>query len=254
MQSPTAGIAGRVRAAGAARPAAACAVRPLRPSAAPAREPRAAAPPAGPAALPPRPLVAAPAPAPRAPRVAARSGGPPDASFDPKKVYSKAFIASRLVTFAGIVLGYSCFYLTRNSLTYTAPVMVATPSLGIDITMVGAMTSIFPIAYGFSKFVAGVLGAKLSPGVLLGGGLMATAAVNVMFGFGSSLAWFCVMWGLNGILQVTPRGPSPPRTPRHAAHLCHVGARRHPAGDPPARPPLPPPPRRAPAARRARGS
>lgn len=46
---------------------------------------------------------------------------------------------------------YSCYYLTRNSLTYTAPVMVADPKLGMDITQIGAMTSIFPIAYGMSK-------------------------------------------------------------------------------------------------------
>lgn len=46
---------------------------------------------------------------------------------------------------------YSSYYLTRNSLTYTAPVMVADPTLGMDITMIGAMTSVFPIAYGMSK-------------------------------------------------------------------------------------------------------
>ena len=48
---------------------------------------------------------------------------------------------------------------------------------------IGAMTSVFPIAYGFSKFLSGVLGAKTSPAVLLGGGLMATAIVNILFGF-----------------------------------------------------------------------
>jgi sugar phosphate permease len=60
--------------------------------------------------------------------------------------YPKEFTARRLVVFLGIVIGYSCYYLTRNSLTYTAPVMVADPKLGMDITQIGAMTSIFPIA------------------------------------------------------------------------------------------------------------
>ena len=41
---------------------------------------------------------------------------------------------------------YACYYLTRNSLTYTAPVMVADAALKMDITQVGVMTSIFPIA------------------------------------------------------------------------------------------------------------
>lgn len=80
--------------------------------------------------------------------------------------------------------------------------MVADPKLALDITQVGAMTSIFPIAYGMSKFVSGVLGARMSPSVLLAGGLMATAVINVAFGFGSSLAWFCFFWALNGTLQV----------------------------------------------------
>jgi sugar phosphate permease len=97
---------------------------------------------------------------------------------------------------------YSCYYLTRNSLTYTAPVMVADPKLAMDITQIGAMTSIFPIAYGMSKFVSGVLGARFSPSVLLAGGLMATALINIAFGFGTSLAWFCFFWALNGTLQV----------------------------------------------------
>lgn len=110
-------------------------------------------------------------------------------------------MARRLLVFIGIVIGYSSYYLTRNSLTYTAPVMVADPTLGMDITQIGAMTSIFPIAYGMSKFVSGVVGARFPASVLLGGGLMATALINIMFGFGSSLAWFCFFWALNGTLQ-----------------------------------------------------
>ena len=53
--------------------------------------------------------------------------------------YSPEFVRTRLITFAGIVLGYACFYLTRNSLTYTAPVMVADKALGISLTDVRCM-------------------------------------------------------------------------------------------------------------------
>ncbi len=58
-----------------------------------------------------------------------------------------------------------------------------------------------PRRYGMSKFVSGVLGARFSPTVLLAGGLMTTALINVAFGFGTSLAWFCFFWALNGTLQ-----------------------------------------------------
>ena len=87
--------------------------------------------------------------------------------------------------------------------------MVADPALKMDITQVGVMTSIFPIAYGFSKFVSGVLGARSSPRYMLAGGLMATAAVNIAFGFGTSMVWFSCFWALNGILQVCWPVPQP---------------------------------------------
>ncbi|GFH06600.1 MFS domain-containing protein [Haematococcus lacustris] len=140
---------------------------------------------------------------------AASAAGSPDsqnpvpvsvaASSEP--VYSPDFVRRRLMVFFGIVIGYSSYYLTRNSLTYTAPVMVADPRLGMDITQIGAMTSIFPIAYGMSKFISGVVGARFSPTLMLAGGLMLTAAVNIAFGFGTSLTWFCFFWALNGTLQ-----------------------------------------------------
>eukprot|EP00879_Flechtneria_rotunda_P009282 GHRR01009717.1.p1 GENE.GHRR01009717.1~~GHRR01009717.1.p1 ORF type:complete len:467 (+),score=173.45 GHRR01009717.1:218-1618(+) len=135
------------------------------------------------------------------PDVSCAAGGAAAASDAPQPAYTTDFIRRRLLVFFAIVVGYSSYYLTRNSLTYTAPVMVADPTLGMDITQIGAMTSIFPIAYGMSKFVSGVLGAKFSPSVLLAGGLMATAVINIAFGFGSSLAWFCFFWALNGTLQ-----------------------------------------------------
>ena len=63
---------------------------------------------------------------------------------------------------------------------------------------------------GFSKFISGVLGARASPRVILGGGLMATAVVNIGFGFGASYVWFLCFWALNGLLQANPLSPQPP--------------------------------------------
>lgn len=55
--------------------------------------------------------------------------------------------------------------------------MVASPALGLDITSIGVITSIFPLCYGCSKFVSGVVGDVLSPSIMLGGGLIATGMV-----------------------------------------------------------------------------
>jgi sugar phosphate permease len=38
--------------------------------------------------------------------------------------YTPSFVRYRMLVFAGLVLGYSCYYITRNSFIYTAPVMV----------------------------------------------------------------------------------------------------------------------------------
>eukprot|EP00198_Chlamydomonas_reinhardtii_P001258 XP_001690593.1 hexose-phosphate transporter [Chlamydomonas reinhardtii] len=111
------------------------------------------------------------------------------------------FQPRRLLVFSCLVLGYAGYYLTRNSLTYTAPVMVADPSLGFSLAQVGTMTSIFPIAYGLSKFVSGIVGDRYSPSLLLGGGLIATAACNLAFGAAGSLHVFAAMWALNGLMQ-----------------------------------------------------
>lgn len=56
-----------------------------------------------------------------------------------------------------VVHRYTTFYLTRGSLTYSAPSMVADPNLGFTLAHIGTMTSIFPMAYGVSKFAAGRL-------------------------------------------------------------------------------------------------
>lgn len=115
--------------------------------------------------------------------------------------FTAAFYRTRLITFAAMVTGYAAYYVTRNSLTYTAPFMLNDAVLGLTLTQIGGLTSILPIAYGFSKFLSGVLGARASPRVILAGGLMATAVVNVGFGFGASYVWFMCFWALNGVLQ-----------------------------------------------------
>ena len=100
----------------------------------------------------------------------------------------------------------------RNSVYYTAPAMVASPELGVDITSIGVISSVFPLTYGCSKFVSGVVGDVLSPRTMLATGLALTACVNMAFGCASSLPWFVALWAINGILQVCAYTLAAPRT------------------------------------------
>lgn len=163
------------------------------------------------ASPPPAPAQVVPPPeAPSAAQVEATTppGAPPASrvTYPPQNVekgHPAGFEARRLWVFAGITVGYMGLYFTRGSLTYTAPVMVSEPSLpNIGMAEIGAMTSAFPVAYGLSKFAGGVLGAKFSARNMLGWGLVATAVINIAFGFsGASVAAMTTLWFINGGLQ-----------------------------------------------------
>eukprot|EP00245_Coleochaete_scutata_P005699 TRINITY_DN19450_c0_g1_i1.p1 TRINITY_DN19450_c0_g1~~TRINITY_DN19450_c0_g1_i1.p1 ORF type:complete len:546 (-),score=94.08 TRINITY_DN19450_c0_g1_i1:402-2039(-) len=128
---------------------------------------------------------------------ASAAGAPADEPASP--ALSKEFKRVRLITFACMFVGYSSFYLTRNSLAYTAPAMVDAGVL--DKIAVGGLTSVLPIAYGFSKGLSGVLGGKTRPTLLLAGGLAVTALINLSFGTGNVYMWFLVCCAANGLLQ-----------------------------------------------------
>ena len=114
-------------------------------------------------------MAADDAPKPPAPATTAPASAAPLAAWTP------AFKRRRLSIFCFTVMAYAAFYITRNSLVYTAPAMVADAALGIDITSIGVITSVFPLFYGCSKFVSGVVGDVLSPRAMLAFGLALTA-------------------------------------------------------------------------------
>eukprot|EP00959_Pyramimonas_sp_CCMP1952_P162578 3399133-Pyramimonas_sp.AAC.3 len=108
------------------------------------------------------------------------------------------FSLRRTVIFACVIGGYSCYYLTRKGLESVNAMMIADPTLGMDITQMGILTSIFPIAYGISKFVSGNLSDQFSPRLMLGGGLLMTGVAVTAFGMSSSLWMFALFYALNG--------------------------------------------------------
>mmetsp|Transcript_11434 Transcript_11434/g.19587 ORF Transcript_11434/g.19587 Transcript_11434/m.19587 type:complete len:634 (+) Transcript_11434:330-2231(+) len=105
----------------------------------------------------------------------------------------------KLRIFYSIFMGYATFYFTRSSFVYSAPGMRA--ALGFSLEQLGIITSIFPVAYGISKLVAGILSDSFSTRVFMAVGLAATGVINIIFGMQTSLVSFCVLWALNGIFQ-----------------------------------------------------
>ena len=73
----------------------------------------------------------------------------------------EAYLRRRVVVFVLATVGYAVYYITRVSINFVAPAMLASSSsalAGIDIASIGAITTVFPICYGCSKLVSGVVG------------------------------------------------------------------------------------------------
>jgi len=99
-----------------------------------------------------------------------------------------------------MMLGYATYYLTRLSYSFVGPAM--RNELGLSILQLGALSSIFPLAYMNSKFIAGVLADVLgSPVLIFSLGMMLTGVCNIGFTMGSTVPWCTFWWILNGLVQ-----------------------------------------------------
>ncbi|CAE8633842.1 unnamed protein product [Polarella glacialis] len=111
-----------------------------------------------------------------------------------------SFERARLTTFSGMVGGYAVYYFTRLSFTYVGLAM--RNDLGLSMVQLGAISTIFPLAYMNSKFLSGVLSDLLgSPVLIFSIGLIMTGICNIAFAMGSTVSWFTAIWVLNGLFQ-----------------------------------------------------
>ena len=96
-------------------------------------------------------------------------------------------------------IGYALYYFTRKSFTFAMPGLIQ--DLGFDKTQLGILGSVLSITYGISKFGSGVLVDRTNPRYMMAIGLMLTGVFNICFGFSSSILFFAIFWGLNGLFQ-----------------------------------------------------
>ncbi len=101
--------------------------------------------------------------------------------------------------FYGMFIGYVFYYFTRKSFTFAMPVLME--EMGMQISDLGILSSILSITYGMSKFLSGMLSDRSNPRYFMATGLILTGVFNICFGMTSSIVFFAVFWGLNGIFQ-----------------------------------------------------
>lgn len=121
------------------------------------------------------------------------------------KDIDKKYASYRIRTFYSIFVGYATFYLTRNSLTFTAQAM--RHDLGLTNSSIGILMSVFPMSYGVCKMIAGILADKFSSRKFMAFGLFMTGVINIAFGFQRTMPAFIALWVANGFFQAAGAPP-----------------------------------------------
>ena len=102
--------------------------------------------------------------------------------------------ASTWLAYFGYYFCRKPFYISKSSL------MDAHAWTSQDLGNIGA---VYLITYAIGQFIAGTVGNRLGPRVVLLTGMTITMAVNALFGITDSKATFALLMGLNGLVQAT---------------------------------------------------
>ena len=94
---------------------------------------------------------------------------------------------------------YAMYYLGRVNISVVLPMLAL--DLGASRAEVGALGTVFFWIYGIGHFVSGEIGSHVSPFRMVAFGLLATAIINLVFSFQTTLIAMLFLWGLNGVAQ-----------------------------------------------------
>lgn len=107
----------------------------------------------------------------------------------------------RIKIFVLTWIAYAGFYLCRKNLAVVKADLKG--ELGFDNISLGAIDTAFLVMYAVGQFANGLLGDKLGSKITVGAGLLIAAAGNFTFGFGTTLGFLMVLYGINGYAQAT---------------------------------------------------
>jgi phosphoglycerate transporter family protein len=99
----------------------------------------------------------------------------------------------------GMMGGYALYYFVRKNISIASKAI--TDEFQFTNTEWGIVLSVATVVYAFSKFFSGILADRVNPKYMMSIGLLASALINIMFGWGESLVFFIVFWALNNLFQ-----------------------------------------------------
>ena len=94
---------------------------------------------------------------------------------------------------------YGAFYFCRTNISAAVPGMQA--ELGYSKAQIGMVLGGLKLAYGIGQFINGQLAEQFSARWLLAIGMLCSALLNVIFGFGTALYFLLFIWACNGYCQ-----------------------------------------------------
>ena len=97
------------------------------------------------------------------------------------------------------IIGYAAFYLVRQNFSMAMPGIME--EFGFSKIDLGMIASAFSIIYGLGKFINGYFSDRSDARYFMSIGLFLSAVISFFMGFGSSLIFFALLWGLNGCFQ-----------------------------------------------------
>ncbi len=102
-------------------------------------------------------------------------------------------------------LTYGSFYFCRNNLGVAMPGISA--EFGFTKAQMGTVLMALKLAYGVGQFVNGQLAERFPPRRLLALGLLASAGLNILFGWATALYFMTFIWACNGYVQALGWAP-----------------------------------------------
>src|SRR5687768_5557458 len=95
-----------------------------------------------------------------------------------------------------LAITYGAFYFCRTNLSAAVPGIKA--ELALDNADIGLVLGGSKLVYGLGQLVNGQLAERVSARRMLAVGMLGSAALNVVFGFGAALELLVFVWAANG--------------------------------------------------------
>ncbi len=108
----------------------------------------------------------------------------------------------RIVTLGSLGVGYMGYYVCRSNLSLATPLLLEEfGPQGIDKEAIGLVVSVGVLFYAFGKVFTGILCDFLGGRRMFLAAMVASILCTVLFGAGTGLSVFLVVWSLNRLVQ-----------------------------------------------------